>query len=247
MATFVLIHPAWFGGWCWKKVIPLLHAAGHTVHTPTLTGLGERAHLATPQIGLGINIDDVVNVVLYEGLDRVILVGNSSSGTVITGVADRVPDRIGQLVYLDAFVPRDGQSMLDMIAPARRSALEALVKSEGDGWLLPRFDAPPWEQFVPAAWEVTDDADLQWLLPRLCPTPFGHFSEPVNLHLPDADVPPRAYIRSRWPHPGLDSYASHAQSSPGWRLAQIDTSHLPYITDAQQLATVLLRVSGCLG
>ena len=244
MSTFVLIHPAWFGGWCWKKVVPLLRTAGHTVHTPTLTGLGERAHLATPQIGLGTNVDDVVNVLTYEDLDHVILVGNSSAGTVITGAADRVPERIDQLVYLDAFVPRDGQSMLDMIAPDRRPAMEALVQSEGDGWLLPRFAAPPWDQFVPTAWEVTDDADLQWVLPRLCPTPFGHFSVPVKLRLSDADMPPRVYIRSRWPHPGFDSYAKHAQANSGWSYTEMDSSHLPYITDPEQLATVLLELAG---
>lgn len=133
MATFVLIHPAWFGGWCWKKIVPLLRAPGHIVYTPTLSGLGERAHLAAPQIGLGTHVDDVVNVLTYEDLEGVVLVGTSSAGSVITAVADRVPARIGQLVYLDAFVPRDGQSILDMISPDRRPAMEALVQSEGDG------------------------------------------------------------------------------------------------------------------
>ncbi len=238
MATFVLIHPAWFGGWCWKKIVPLLRAAGHIVHTPTLTGLGERAHLAAPQIGLGTHIDDVVNALTYEGLERVILVGTSSAGSVITAVADRVPKRIDQLVYLDAFVPRDGHSILEMVSPDRRPAMEALVQSEGDGWLLPRFAAIPWEQFVRAAWEVTDEADLQWALPRLCPTPFGHFTQPVQLRLSDDDMPPRVYIRCRrWPHPGFDSYAAQAQVSSGWSFTELDNAHLPYITAPQQLVT----------
>ena len=107
MAAFVLVHPAWFGGWSWRKVVPLLVEAGHSVHTPTLTGLGERSHLATPEIGLGTHIDDVVQILEFEDLHDVILVGSSSSGAVITGVADRAPERIAKVVYLDAFVPAD--------------------------------------------------------------------------------------------------------------------------------------------
>ncbi len=115
-ATFVLVHPAWFGGWCWGKVTPLLRDRGHDVYTPTLTGLGERAHLANPEISLATHIEDVVNVLEFEDLQRVILVGNSSGGMVITGVADRVPERLAQVVYLDAFVPEDGQKSRRPIA-----------------------------------------------------------------------------------------------------------------------------------
>ena len=146
--TYVLIHPAWFGGWCWKKVTPLLRAQGHEVFTPTLTGLGERAHLARPEVGLEIHVRDIINVIEYENRRNVILVGNSSGGMVITGAADHVPERIAHLVFLDAFVPTDGQSMLDVIPPDRRPALEAFVQKEGDGWLLPRFAPPPWEKLV---------------------------------------------------------------------------------------------------
>ena len=136
--VYVLVHPAWFGGWCWWKVAPLLRAAGHRVVTPTLTGLGEREHLASPDVGLATHIDDVVNVVVHEDLADVVLVGNSSSGAVITGVRDRIPDRLRRVVYLDSFVPSDGQSILELISPERRDAMEALVAEEG-GWLLIRF------------------------------------------------------------------------------------------------------------
>ena len=146
--TYLLIHPAWFGGWCWKKLTPLLRAQGHAVFTPTLTGLGERAHLARPEIGLEMHVRDIINVIEYEDLRNVILVGNSSGGMVMTGVADHMPERIAHLVFLDAFVPTDGQSMLDVIPPDRRPALEAFVQKEGDGWLLPRFAPPPWKKLV---------------------------------------------------------------------------------------------------
>ena len=110
-----------------------------------------------------------------------ILAGTSSSGAVISGVVDRVPERISQLVYLDAFVPDDGQTLFDLIPPQRRQAMEALVEAEGFGWLLPRFAVQPWEQFVRQAWQVADEADLRWMLARLRPTPFGHFTSPVRL------------------------------------------------------------------
>ena len=151
MVTFVLVHPAWLGGWCWRKVTPLLRARGHEVFTPTLTGLGERSHLAKRDIGLETHIQDVVNVLEYEDLSRVILVANSSGGVVITGVADRLPERIARLVYVDAFVPEDGQSLLDIIPPERRPVMESLVRTEGQGWLLPRFAPRPWEKFLPEA------------------------------------------------------------------------------------------------
>jgi pimeloyl-ACP methyl ester carboxylesterase len=204
VATFVLVHPAWLGGWCWGKLVPLLRAHGHEVHTPTLTGLGERAHLAHPGIDLQVHITDVVNMLGCEDLLDVVLLGNSSTGMVITGVSERVPERVGQLVYLDAFVPEDGQCLLDLVPPDRRAAMQAQVETEGDGWLLPRFAAAPWDQFVPQAWQVTDPDDLAWMLDRLRPTPFGHFTTAVRRDNPAAAQLSRTYIRcTGWPHPGF--------------------------------------------
>jgi pimeloyl-ACP methyl ester carboxylesterase len=242
--NYVLVHPAWFGGWCWKKLTPLLRARGHDVLTPTLTGLGDRAHLARPEVGLETHIRDIINVIEYEDVRKVILVGNSSGGMVITGVADRMPERVEQLVYLDAFVPTDGQSMLDVIPPDRRPLMEEFVRTEGEGWLLPRFAPPPWEKLVSETWQVTDKADLEWIIPRLRPTPFGHFKEPVHRKNPAAEKLPRIYIRTEWPHPGLDRYAAVASAATGWQLRKIASSHLPYVTRPRELADVLLEVTG---
>ena len=173
MATFVLVHPAWFGGWCWKKVTPILRGRGHEVFTPTLTGLGERAHLANREVGLGTHIEDVANVLKFEDIRDAILVGNSSGGMVIAGVADRIPERIAHVVYLDAFVPEDGQSLFDIVPSERSQPMRELVQKEGDGWLVPRFASPEWEKFVPEAWHITDQSDLRWVLPRLTATPLG--------------------------------------------------------------------------
>jgi pimeloyl-ACP methyl ester carboxylesterase len=242
MALFVLVHSAWFGGWCWKKLVPLLEEHGHRVHTPTLTGLGERSHLAHPGVVMQTHVDDVVSVLSYDDSREVILVGTSSSGAVITGVADRVPERISQLIYVDAFVPEGGQALWDLIPPPRRPPMEALVETEGFDWLLPRFAAQPWDQFLREAWQVADEADLEWMLARLRPTPFGHFTGSVQLVNPAEQQFPRTYIRCRrWPNPSFDRYAQAASQDPRWRLLELDSSHIPYITNPHQLAPMLLQ------
>ena len=243
-ATFVLVHPAWHGAWYWKKVTPLLRANGYEVYTPTLSGLGELAHLARPEIGLRTHIEDVVNVLVYGDLRDVILVGNSSGGMVITGVVDRVPERIAQLVYLDAFVPAPGQSLLDLLPPERRQAFHEFAKSEGKGWLVPRFAPPPWEQIVRKMWGVTDVADVQWMLARLGPTPLGHFTEPVQRTNPAGEKPVRTYVRClQFPHPGFDQHAAMARRTPNWRYRELATPHLPPVTHPQELTALLVNLA----
>lgn len=243
-ATYVLVHPAWHGGWCWKKVTPLLRARGHDVYAPTLTGLGERSHLGHPELGLETHIQDIVNVLKYEDLSRVILVGHSSSGSVITGVADQVPQKIAHLVYLDAFVPTDGQAMMDVIPPDRRQGMEQRVRAEGRGWLLPSLAPAPWDQFLREAWRITDEADRQWMLARLGPTPFKVFKDPVRRSNPAAEQLQRTFIRClQWPNPMFDRYAETARQTAGWRYRELATSHEPFVTHPQELATLLLEAA----
>ena len=246
-ATFVLIHPAWFGGWCWGKVTPLLRARGYDVYTPTLTGLGERAHLANPEISLATHIEDVVNVLELEDLRRVILVGNSSGGMVITGVADRVPERLAQVIYLDAFVPENGQSLVDLLPPDRRQAMEHLVKTEGQGWLLPRFAPLPPEKILRDIWGVTSDDDVSWVLARLRPTPFRHFKDPIRRANPAAEDLGHVFIRCQQfqpgKHPAFDRHLEMARQTPGWRARELNTPHLPYVTHPPQLVEVLLELA----
>ena len=241
--VFVLVHPAWHGAWFWKKVVPLLRGKGHVVSTPTLTGLGERSHLARPEIGLEAHVTDVVNVLKDEDLRDVILVGHSSSGVVITGVADREPGRIAHVVYLDAFVPDDGQAVFDLVTPDRRQALEKLVKSEGQGWLLPRFAPPPWETIVRDMWGVTDNDDVRWMLERLRPTPVGHFKDPVRRTNPAAEKLPRAYVRCRqFPNPRFDTHAEMARRTAGWRYWELAASHHAAVTMPDRVANVLTEL-----
>jgi pimeloyl-ACP methyl ester carboxylesterase len=242
--VFVLVHPAWHGAWFWKKVVPLLRQGGHLVFTPTLTGLGERSHLARPEVGLDVHVTDVINVLKYEDLHDVVLVGHSSSGAVITDVADRAPAQIAHLVYLDAFVPEDGQAVLDLITPERRQMMEALVRAEGNGWLLPRFAPPPWETIVRDMWGVTDDNDVRWMLDRLVPTPFGHLRDPVHRTNPVAEKLPRAYIRCRqFPNPRFDQHAEMAQRGGLWRYRELAASHHAAVTVPDKVTDLLLELA----
>jgi pimeloyl-ACP methyl ester carboxylesterase len=239
--TYVLVHSAWHGGWCWKKLIALLRARGHEVHAPTLTGLGERAHLARRDVGLGTHVDDVVNVLECENLNEVILVGHSSSGAVITGVADRVPQCLAHVVYLDAFVPGNGQTLMDLIPAERRQGVEQRVKSEGEGWLLPSLAPMPWDEFLLKAWKITEEADRRWMLPRLAPTPYKVFKDPVRCPNSDSTPLERTFIRClQWPNATFDAHLAHARGAIGWRHHELATSHEPFITHPELLAEVLL-------
>ena len=133
MATYVLVHGGWHGAWCWKKVVPLFQETGHRLYTPTLTGLGEKAPLLTPEVGLSTHIQDIVQLIEENQLNDVILLGHSYSGMVITGVVDRIPEQIGHLVYLDAVIPHDGESMAD-VAPLVINRLRQEAHAHGDGW-----------------------------------------------------------------------------------------------------------------
>ena len=142
MKTFVLVVGAWMGGWAWRKMNPLLRAQGHEVYPVTLTGLGERVHLGTPGTNLSTHIRDVVNVLEFEDLRDVTLVGHSYSGIVVSGAADLVPERVVRVVYLDAAAPKDGQSLFDINPPMYRSFVTEEARQKGDGWKwpMPGFD-----------------------------------------------------------------------------------------------------------
>ncbi|HSM72482.1 MAG TPA: alpha/beta hydrolase [Anaerolineales bacterium] len=137
MATIVLVHGGTSGGWAWKPIASKLRREGHEVYTPTLTGLGERVHLLTREIGLDTQITDIVNVLAFEDLHDVILVGHSLSGAVITGVADQIPERISKLIYLDAFLPENGECVRDLVEPEWKKMTEHVIQTQGDGWLFP--------------------------------------------------------------------------------------------------------------
>src|SRR6516164_2193583 len=149
--TILVCHGAWGGGWSWEKMHPLMQAAGFRLVTPTYTGLGERAHLANPAIDLETHIEDILNVIKYEDLGDVALLGHSYGGMVATAVADRARERVAQLIYLDAFVPRDGQALIDFLPPQQRQRLLDSVNA-GDGWRVAPNPIPADTSEQDAAW-----------------------------------------------------------------------------------------------
>lgn len=234
MATYVLVHGAWHGGWCWQRVTPLLRAAGHEVLTPTLTGLGERSHLANPEIDLNTHVQDVVNVLEYEDLRNVILVGHSYGGMVITGVAERAADRLAHVVYLDAFVPQDGQALADLVSPQFRDDFQQ--QAQATGGLLPPF---PVEQYG-----VFADADVRWVGPKLVLHPFKTLTTPVRLKSSAALALLRTYIYCNNPAMGVfEAFAERTRSGKGWRYRELATGHDAMVTMPRQLTDLLLEVA----
>lgn len=226
MATFLVAHGAWSAGWAWKKMRPRLRDRGHELITPTYTGLGERAHLARPEVDLETHIADVLGVLHYEDLRGVILVGHSYGGMVATGVADRAPDRLAQLVYLDAFVPRSGQALVDLTPQPPGGP----VTPEVEAWRVPANPVPP----------DTSEADLAWVMPRRVPQPRRTFEQALKL-TGASDRIPRTYIYCTQPRPGdvFGQFAARARHEPGWRYLEIDATHNPHITAPDALAHLL--------
>jgi pimeloyl-ACP methyl ester carboxylesterase len=243
MTTFVLVHGAWHGGWCWRKLASLLRAAGHEALTPTLTGLGERAHLAHQGVDLATHVRDVVNMLEYDDLHDVVLVGHSYGGMVITGVAEQSPARLARLVYMDAFVPDDGQALVDLASPEARQGWEVLVRAEGDGWQLPTPFPAPWEEILRDNWSVTDEDDIRWMLPRLGPHPFATMTQPVRRLDPVAAALPRTYLRcADNPSPTFVPFAERAErAGSGWHYRELASNHEAMVTAPRQLADILLE------
>ncbi len=239
MSTFVLVHGAFYGGYCWRRVARALRAAGHEVHTPTLTGLGERAHLLTRDVGLDTHIHDVLGVMACEDLSAVILVGHSYAGMVIGGVAERVPERIAHLVFLDAHIPEDGKSDMEVLGGDTEAVLAGI---KGDGWVLPAISA-----------EITgveDAADLAWVTPKRGPHPIKAMIDPLAVNNPAAARLPRSYlactrvdalIKVFGGNPNA-KFAARARAE-GWPIRDLATGHDAMISAPQLVTDALLAVA----
>ena len=236
MSTYLLVHGGWHGGWYWGRVTPLLREAGHEVFTPTLTGLGERAHLLSPEIDLDTHIRDVLGVIKYEDLQNLILVGHSYAGMIITAVAEQAVERLRHLVYLDAFIPENGESLIDVIGEDFAATFRDLVQTKGEGWKLPPL---PLEVLG-----ITDERDKGWMKPKLVDQPFKTFSQPVRLEGdPAASRIPRTFIYCNDPAIGpYDRFAEKARRE-GWRYREIATGHFPMVTEPRRTAELLLELA----
>ena len=233
-ATFVFIHGAWHGGWCWKKVRPLLQSAGHAVHTPTLTGLGERAHLNRPEVDLDTHIEDVIQMLEYEDLRDVILVGHSYAGMVITGVAAKAPERLAQVVYLDAFLPEDGKCLNDYSIGAGGYAEN--VRQNGDGWRLP-FAGTLTLQML----GITDPADVAWMEPRMVDQPYRTFTQPVRVPPGLGNKVRRVYLLSSDRKHYLEA-AKRAQAQGFHVLKVPGAGHDVMVTQPRELVDALITL-----
>jgi pimeloyl-ACP methyl ester carboxylesterase len=236
MSTFVLVHGAWHGGWCWARVAPRLRDAGHDVFTPTMTGFGERSHLLSPEVGLELNITDIANVLEWEDLDNVILVAASYAGMVTTCVADRMPERIAALVYQNAFIAADGIAQNDLLPDWRREMIEKELADSEDAWRMP----PPAPELI----GVTDPDDAAWIAAKMAPQSAKTFQDKARLSGAHEQITNRTYIRATgYPNSTFDRYLAEAEADPNWRAEVLETSHDAMITAADDIVRILLEVA----
>lgn len=224
--TIVFVHGAWGGGWQFHKVQPLLENAGHSVSRPTMTGLGERVHLAGPEVGLSTHVEDIVNHLEFEDLHEIVLVGHSYGGMVISGVAERVPHRIAQLVYMDAIVPDDGDSVVGLFG----DRIDSMVKTGSE-------DAEPW-QLVPVWVEEGQEPPVD------VPQPLLTFTESIVLGNPEASRIPATFILTVEAGKEVDEFDLFADRARdrGWTVVEMEGSHNPQWYQPENFAALLLRV-----
>ena len=230
--TFILVHGAWHGGWAWVRVADRLRAHGHRVYTPTLTGLGERTHLLHPSINLSLHIADVLGLIKYERLTEFVLVGHSYGGCVISGVAEAVPQAIRSIVFLDAFIPDNGDATLDLVQPAVQEIIQAAV--EHGETTVPVRDA--------AAFRV-NEGDRAWVDSLAGPQPIGTMAEKIKLTGARERVPKKTYIRaSGYPNVSFEKAYARAKADRTWRTYEVPCGHDAMIDEPDRLADILLEV-----
>jgi pimeloyl-ACP methyl ester carboxylesterase len=248
VTTYVLAAGAWLGGWSWQTVAGRLRGQGHDVYPVTLTGLGERRHLARPEVDLDTHITDIINLIEYEELRDVVLVGHSYAGIVITGVADRVPERIGRLVYLDSGPVPDGTPFIDMSEGEAREFTERLVAEQGDGWRLPM---PSWEdqERNGASLAGLDQQQRELVRARAVAQPFRTYTQPLRLHNPPSETLPKVLISCSFPVAQVRELIASGHpwfrdlGGPEWQLLELPTGHWPMFSVPDELAAVLHSLS----
>jgi pimeloyl-ACP methyl ester carboxylesterase len=231
--TFVLVHGAWHGGWCWRRVSDFLEQGGHTVFTPTLTGLGERSHLLRAGIDVSTHIADVVNVLKWERLTGVVLCGHSYGGLVVSGVAEQMAEKIGSIVFLDAFLPENGDSMEQLTSQAVREQLKS-ASERGELGVPARS----------AAAFLVNEKDQAWVDSLCVPQPIGTMTEKLKLSGARERIGKKAYIRAAaYPNPGFDKAYARVKADRAWRSYEVPCGHDVMVDMPQRLAEILLEVA----
>lgn len=231
--TFVLVHGAWHGGWCWSRVRDRLAGHGHRVFTPTLTGLADRCHLMSRDITLETHILDIANLIHWEDLHDVVLCGHSYAGWVISGAVERVEDRIQALVYLDAYLPEDGECGRDVISERGKAGIEGALKA-GE----PSRPAPPARHFR------VNEADRDWIDGRLTPHPVGVALDPIRLTGARERIGSKTYIRTpAYPSARFDADAAKVRARAGWSFMELPCGHDVMVDMPDRLADILEQVA----
>ncbi len=234
MTNFVLVHGMGAGGWQWRGVADRLRNQGHIVFTPTLTGLGERAHLLTPKIDLETHISDVSHVIECEELQDVVLVGHSYGGMVVTGAADRQFERIGCLIYLDAFLPENNQSVMDLQPPDRIEFYQTVADEQGEGWRIP---TPP-----AVFWKLVDPDQIAQFDRLKTDHPLATLKQPVRLKYPRPGK--RAYVWASGFTPSpFEKFASACKKDEEWHDREIASGHQMMMSHPEEVVNILLEVS----
>ncbi len=229
--TFVLLHGAWHGGWCWTRVAEPLRAAGHRVYTPTQTGLGERSHLMSPNVTLDVFIQDLVNVFEWEDLHDVILVGHSFGGIVVTGAADRIPHRIRHIVYLDSLIVRNGQSAFDVVPADVAEGRRKLAKVSSGGALMPVPD--------PKAFGITHPVDAAWLNAKCTPHPLQTYEGRLTVKNAVGNGLPVTYVAVKPDYAPTISVRQYARTRKDWNYLEIQASHAAMVDQPQAVIDIL--------
>lgn len=235
MATIYLIHGGWHGGWSWDLVRPLLEAEGHTVISPTLAGLAERANLLTRETDLETHLAEMVELVAADTSEAVTLVGHSYGGMIITGVADRLPDKVDNLIYLDGFVPKDGQSVFDVLPSSRRDYLQRLADTGGKKWMVP---SPPPESFG-----VTDPEVADWARGLLTPQPMASLKQKIRLTGEGASVS-RTYVHCNQGAmiASFAPFAARYRDDSAWEVVEIASGHDAMLIEPARVAGLIIDV-----
>lgn len=237
MATFVIVPGAWCGAWVWQWLASALRDAGHQAHSVALSGLGERVDLAYPGIDLNTHITDVVTALEFADLRDVVLVGGSYAGMIITGVADRVPDRLAQVIYLDATVPEDGQSFYDAWGDGEEVRTSEWQETENAG--TPGFLPPPLGWVASA---VTDATVRSVMLERLTPHPLATHAQPIRLTNPERAHVPHAYVRCTVGDGSEPPFLARIQDDPRWRYVELPFDHLGPLSHPRETAEALIAL-----
>jgi len=254
MANFVLVHGAWIGGWVWRDVAGRLRSAGHEIYTPTLTGLGERVHLGHAGVNIDTHITDVVNVMEYEDLQDVILVGHSYAALVVQGVADRAPERLAGLVYLDSAPFPNGLGMFDLFSPEGRAETERVIEGAGEGWKLPFPGIDELGEMASLA--GLDDRALELMAARATPQPAETFRQPVSVTREFDGSYSRTLIACTEDFLSIDVIEKGIASGeplfqplaePDWTFHEIHTGHWPMLSTPAEVTSLLLDIAGEVG